>query len=103
MADNHYVEVAKDSFSYCTSIGDFLSKEDPIHLNNPAKAVTLDYDIDGIVIELAALAGVKAGVHRLHLPKFQVKDLGCRFLRLRKPLPLPLRGAWRSWQEVAWG
>lgn len=94
--EHSYVPVADDNsaslsavFTRVTSLDDFLSRDErmpfhPVTLDDPAREINIDFDFDGIMIEVSSLAGVKVGIHRLRLPEFRTSDLRNHFPQLRK-------------------
>lgn len=95
-----YIPVADENstslsavFSAATSMEDFLGKDErmpfhPVKLEDPSTEVNINFEFDGLMVEVSSLAGVKAGIHRLRLPDYHPMDIRNHFPQLRKMLPI---------------
>ncbi|XP_029281300.1 uncharacterized protein LOC115003588 [Cottoperca gobio] len=76
------------------SVEQFLHSPDvmiPLYATNiedPQEELCFSFDIDGVVLEISALAAIKSSVHYLKMPHFESRHLIHKFHHLKKHLPL---------------
>ncbi|MGL5596829.1 MAG: hypothetical protein ACRDDA_01630 [Aeromonas sp.] len=60
----------------------------PFHSSSVDVPLLYDCDIDGLVIQLTKLVGLKAGLHYIYLPRFEHHHLCAHWPILKKHMPL---------------
>lgn len=72
------------------SVEEFLRNDTvriPLHattIEDPLSVVDLNYDVDGLCVELLSVEAVKQGIHFLFLPMLEIHNLRNHFFLLRK-------------------